>query len=435
MRRTLLGADDVVITAAPDLASLRNAKNIVDLVRQARPNDTPPQVGAEHGRPARPPRNPDQGLWRGARPGDLRGAPVRRQAVRAGGEQRPDDRRARAEVESRRGFAASGPPHQPPRPAAGAAQKSAARPVCSSASRRASCSANAQTRARPDRPARRRRRPRARRPSPRARNASSRRRQTGLAPAKPPPPGGAPRRPNGRRRPRLAKGGDRRDEAHLRVRAAARGARRRPPPRSSASRATTITPTKTTIFNALINTIDLAQLAQLDPKTAGEEIRDIVAELVAIKNVSMSVAETGTPGPGHHQRRPRLWPARAAAGARRHRRHHGQRRGPGVHRSRRQGTAHQRPLPRQRPADEHLPADRQPGRPPRRRELADLRRAPSRRQPGQRHRAAAGARRPDADHPEVQERQAHHAQPGRATARSARKARACWASSAPRAAT
>ena len=49
--------------------------------------------------------------------------------------------------------------------------------------------------------------------------------------------------------------------------------------------------TKTTIFNALLNTIDLAQLAQLDPKSAAEEIRDIVAELVAIKNVSMSVAE------------------------------------------------------------------------------------------------------------------------------------------------
>ena len=49
--------------------------------------------------------------------------------------------------------------------------------------------------------------------------------------------------------------------------------------------------TKTTIFNALLNTIDLAQLAKLDPKAAAEEIRDIVAELVAIKNVSMSVAE------------------------------------------------------------------------------------------------------------------------------------------------
>ena len=50
--------------------------------------------------------------------------------------------------------------------------------------------------------------------------------------------------------------------------------------------------TKATIFNALLNTIDLSQLAQLDQATAAEEIRDIVAELVAIKNVSMSVAET-----------------------------------------------------------------------------------------------------------------------------------------------
>jgi len=52
--------------------------------------------------------------------------------------------------------------------------------------------------------------------------------------------------------------------------------------------------TKTTIFTALINTIDLGQLAQLDTQTAGDEIRDIVAELVAIKNVTMSVAEQDT---------------------------------------------------------------------------------------------------------------------------------------------
>ncbi|MHB8528480.1 MAG: CpaF family protein [Caulobacteraceae bacterium] len=49
--------------------------------------------------------------------------------------------------------------------------------------------------------------------------------------------------------------------------------------------------TKTTIFNALLNAIDLAQLAQLDTKSAATEIRDIVAELVKIKNVSMSVVE------------------------------------------------------------------------------------------------------------------------------------------------
>src|ERR1700748_1938337 len=49
--------------------------------------------------------------------------------------------------------------------------------------------------------------------------------------------------------------------------------------------------TKTQIYTALLNTIDLAQLAQLDSKQAAEEIRDIVAELVAIKNVSMSGTE------------------------------------------------------------------------------------------------------------------------------------------------
>jgi pilus assembly protein CpaF len=47
---------------------------------------------------------------------------------------------------------------------------------------------------------------------------------------------------------------------------------------------------KTTIFNALIDTIDLAQLAQLDAESAREEIRDIVNEIIAIKNVTMSIA-------------------------------------------------------------------------------------------------------------------------------------------------
>jgi pilus assembly protein CpaE len=43
-RRMLTTSDDLVIVAEPDLASLRNAKNIVDLVRAARPNDSPPRV-------------------------------------------------------------------------------------------------------------------------------------------------------------------------------------------------------------------------------------------------------------------------------------------------------------------------------------------------------------------------------------------------------
>ena len=43
-RRTLIGADEIVIVAAPELASLRNAKNIFDGLRQARPNDRQPKM-------------------------------------------------------------------------------------------------------------------------------------------------------------------------------------------------------------------------------------------------------------------------------------------------------------------------------------------------------------------------------------------------------
>jgi pilus assembly protein CpaF len=48
---------------------------------------------------------------------------------------------------------------------------------------------------------------------------------------------------------------------------------------------------KTMIFSALIDTIDLAQLGQLDIDSAREEIRDIVNEIITIKSVVMSIAE------------------------------------------------------------------------------------------------------------------------------------------------
>jgi pilus assembly protein CpaE len=44
MKRTLLAADEVVLTVEPDLANLRNAKNFVDLLRQGRRNDSPPRL-------------------------------------------------------------------------------------------------------------------------------------------------------------------------------------------------------------------------------------------------------------------------------------------------------------------------------------------------------------------------------------------------------
>lgn len=43
-KRVLLQADEVVITAAPDLANLRNAKNIVELLKTARKNDAHPHL-------------------------------------------------------------------------------------------------------------------------------------------------------------------------------------------------------------------------------------------------------------------------------------------------------------------------------------------------------------------------------------------------------
>ncbi|MDO9383752.1 MAG: CpaF family protein [Hyphomicrobiaceae bacterium] len=48
---------------------------------------------------------------------------------------------------------------------------------------------------------------------------------------------------------------------------------------------------KTTVFNALIDTIDLTQLAKLDGQAAREEIRDIVGEIIQVKNVVMSISE------------------------------------------------------------------------------------------------------------------------------------------------
>ena len=150
---------------------------------------------------------------------------------------------------------------------------------------------------------------------------------------------------------------------------------------------------KTTVFNALIDTIDLTQLAKLEAAAAREEIRDIVSEIITLKNVVMSIAEQEelledicNDVLGYGPLEPLLARDDIADimvnGA-----------GVDLHRSRRQGAEDQRPLCRQRAADEHLPAHRQPGRPPRRRKLADLRRPSSRRLARQRHRAAARHRR------------------------------------------
>jgi pilus assembly protein CpaE len=55
MRQTLLGADEAVVVATPELASLRNAKNMIELLLHGRPNDGPPRLVLNQvGVPGRP---------------------------------------------------------------------------------------------------------------------------------------------------------------------------------------------------------------------------------------------------------------------------------------------------------------------------------------------------------------------------------------------
>jgi len=63
------------------------------------------------------------------------------------------------------------------------------------------------------------------------------------------------------------------------------------PPPSESQRSDHYYEVKGLIFSALIESIDLAQLAKLDSEAAREEIRDIVNEIIAIKNLVMSIAE------------------------------------------------------------------------------------------------------------------------------------------------
>ena len=66
-----------------------------------------------------------------------------------------------------------------------------------------------------------------------------------------------------------------------------------PPPASSGRQRKTdeYYDLKTQIFGALIDTIDLSQLSKMDMDQAREEIRDIVNDIITVKNVVMSIAE------------------------------------------------------------------------------------------------------------------------------------------------
>jgi pilus assembly protein CpaE len=55
VKATLIGSDEIVLVATPDLASLRNAKSMIELLRHNRPNDAPPRLVLNQvGQPKRP---------------------------------------------------------------------------------------------------------------------------------------------------------------------------------------------------------------------------------------------------------------------------------------------------------------------------------------------------------------------------------------------
>src|SRR6476646_10452359 len=71
----------------------------------------------------------------------------------------------------------------------------------------------------------------------------------------------------------------------------AEAARARPMGDGAVRRSENFYDIKSTVFSALIDTIDLSQLARLDQDSAREEIRDIVNDIIALKNIVMSIAE------------------------------------------------------------------------------------------------------------------------------------------------
>jgi len=64
-----------------------------------------------------------------------------------------------------------------------------------------------------------------------------------------------------------------------------------PPVKRKSARNEAYYDTKSQVFSALIDTIDLSQLAKLDGESAREEIRDIVNDIITIKNFALSIAE------------------------------------------------------------------------------------------------------------------------------------------------
>ena len=310
-QRTLISADDILIVAAPDLANLRNAKNLIDLLQRRAAERPPPALLPQPGRRAEAAGDQAGRLRQGARDRADRGHPVRAAAVRHRRQQRPDDRRGvvqpshRGDVPLARAVAdrphrgeavAHEPAHAAASRSSGASSRKALRSMFGKRSTsgpdvRSPAPAAAAGCAAAGRRARVRARRRRRRRRPRAAPVRRPRRADHVAAA------GARTRPEADRADRArqpAFGELLRDQEHD-LRGADRGDR---PVAARAARRRV--------------------RARGNPRHRQRDHRDQER-----RDVDRRAGRTAR---RHLQRRARLRPARAAAGARRHRRHHGERR-------------------------------------------------------------------------------------------------------------
>ena len=248
-KRVLLQADEVIITAAPDLANLRNAKNIVDLLKQTRHNDSR-RISSQHGQHAQAARRSRSRSSRRRSTSRL-SAIIEFDSETFG--QAANNGQMIEETIAKAKSAAAVPRHCAWRSTGARAKvekKSALAP-----------SREAEDQALGDQAmfGRRTKRPGA----PHAVRAQPARAAGAVPEPEPKPPAATTAAPAPRAEP--VEPQRRHSEEYYDV--------------------------KTTVFNALIDTIDLTQLAKLDAAAAREEIRDIVGEIIQVKNVVMSIAE------------------------------------------------------------------------------------------------------------------------------------------------
>ena len=81
-RRILVSADEVIVVATPDLANLRNAKNLIDNVKGARLNDAPSRLVLNGVGMLKRPEIAVRGIRQGGRDRSDRDHSPRREAVR-----------------------------------------------------------------------------------------------------------------------------------------------------------------------------------------------------------------------------------------------------------------------------------------------------------------------------------------------------------------